>query len=345
MFIFVRIEKKHYMKLLSLAFTFLFGLGLMAQDMGEGIYAKIKTDKGDILLKLEYEKVPMTVASFVALAEGNLKYDTVKISEPYFDGISFHRVVKNFVIQGGDPTGKGNGNPGYMFPDEFDSTLYHDRAGTLSMANSGKNTNGSQFFITHKNTPHLDNKHSVFGYVVSGQEVVDKIEQGDVMNKVEIIRIGKAAKKFKAGKVFVKEVTVRKEAMEAEIAARNKTFYDEVIKKFPTAQQTESGLMYQIIEKGDGAKIESGSAVDVHYLGTFMDGNKFDSSYDRDTPFNVIVDRTSVIKGWHEGLKLGHYGGKIKIILPYWLAYGDHGRGQIPPKASLVFDLEFLPQE
>lgn len=330
------------MKFLNITFALLFSIGLFAQDMGEGIYAKIKTDKGDILIQLAYEKVPMTVANFVALAEGKLKYDTVKITTPYFDGVSFHRVVKNFVIQGGDPTGTGSGNPGYLFPDEFDSTLTHNRAGTLSMANSGPNTNGSQFFITHKNTPHLDNRHSVFGYVLNGQEVVDKIEQGDKMNSVEIIRIGKAAKKFKAHKVFVKQVEARNKAIEDKLKARNKAFYDEVVEKFPNAKQTESGLMYQIIQTGEGDQITSNNSVDVHYAGTFMDGSKFDSSYDRGQPFNVIVDRSSVIKGWHEGLKLGQYGGKVKLIIPYWLAYGTHGRGKIPPKATLVFDLELI---
>lgn len=330
------------MKFISLAFALLVGMGLFAQEMGEGLYAKIKTEKGDILIQLEFEKVPMTVASFVALAEGNLKYDTVKITEPFFDSVSFHRVVKNFMIQGGDPTGKGTGNPGYLFPDEFDTTLTHDRSGTLSMANSGPNTNGSQFFITHRNTPHLDGKHSVFGYVVNGQDVVDKIEKGDLILSVDIIRMGKTAKKFKAGKVFVKEVAARQAKLQAELDVRNKTFYNEVVAQFPDAKQTESGLMYQIIEKGDGEKIASMSSVDVHYAGTFMDGKGFDSSYDRGQPFNVVVDRSSVIKGWHEGLKLGEYGGKIKIILPYWLAYGEHGRGQIPPKATLVFDLELI---
>lgn len=198
------------MKLLSFGFALLLGLGLFAQDdSGDGLYAKITTDKGEILIQLEFEKVPMTVANFVALAEGKLKYDTVKVSEPFFDGLKFHRVIDNFMIQGGDPKGNGSGNPGYRFPDEFDSTLVHDRAGILSMANSGKNTNGSQFFITHKDTPWLNGKHTVFGHVVKGMAVVNATKQDDVMKTVEIIRVGKKAKKFKAHKVFVKVVEER----------------------------------------------------------------------------------------------------------------------------------------
>ncbi len=175
---------------------------VQATDNGEGLFAIITTAKGVIKLKLEYQKVPMTVASFVGLAEGKQHNSAKPDGTPYFDGLKFHRVIANFMIQGGDPTGTGAGGPGYKFPDEIDPTLKHDRAGTLSMANAGPYTNGSQFFITHGPTPHLDGKHAVFGYVVSGQDVVNAVAGGDVMSTVRIEAVGKEAKAFDAMKVL-----------------------------------------------------------------------------------------------------------------------------------------------
>lgn len=160
----------------------------------EGVFARITTNKGDILIRLEHEKAPLTVANFVALAEGKMKNSAKSDGQPYFDGLTFHRVIADFMIQGGDPTGSGMGHPGYTFADEIHPDLKHHRAGTLSMANSGPNTNGSQFFITHKDTPWLDGRHAVFGYVVEGQSVVNAIAQGDRMEKVRIERVGKVAK-------------------------------------------------------------------------------------------------------------------------------------------------------
>lgn len=172
------------------------------EGLDDGLYAKIITDKGDMLLKLEYEKAPLTVANFVGLAEGKI-YNTAKDTDvPFYDGLTFHRVIGDFMIQGGDPSGNGTGGPGYKFQDEIDPTLKHDRPGTLSMANAGPGTNGSQFFITHKATPHLDGRHTVFGYVVKGQEVVNAIHQGDKIKNIKIIRVGKNAEKFDAAKVF-----------------------------------------------------------------------------------------------------------------------------------------------
>jgi peptidylprolyl isomerase len=174
-----------------------------AAELQDGLYAEFDTTKGKIVVKLEFEKTPLTVANFVGLAEGTKNYSKdgsapkPQNGAPFYDGIVFHRVIKGFMIQGGDPTGTGRGGPGYRFKDEIDPSLKHNRAGILSMANAGPATNGSQFFITHVATPHLDGRHAVFGHVVEGQSVVDAIGQGDKINKLKIIRVGEKAKAFK----------------------------------------------------------------------------------------------------------------------------------------------------
>jgi peptidylprolyl isomerase len=173
------------------------------EKLPEGVYARMETSKGTILIQLEYEKTPLTVANFVGLAEGTKAYSkkpgeapTVQ-NKPYYDGLTFHRVIADFMIQGGDPLGTGSGGPGYRFRDEIVPTLRHNAPGILSMANAGPATNGSQFFITHVPTPHLDGKHTVFGHVVQGQDVVNNIVKGDTIKSVKILRVGEKAKAFK----------------------------------------------------------------------------------------------------------------------------------------------------
>lgn len=327
-----------------------------APKLEDGMYAEFTTTKGTITLKLEDEKTPMTVANFVGLIEGNFTFqDSIKITKPYYDGLKFHRVIANFMVQGGDPEGTGMGGPGYKFYDETRPDLKHDKAGTLSMANSGPATNGSQFFITHKETPWLDGKHTVFGHVISGQEVVDKIAQDDVIQTVKIIRVGKTAKKFDATKVFNGDYNriseeYKKEAAEIERIAKmpqeeyRNFMYQEVLKKYPNAKQSTSGLVYVIENEGEGLTIEKGAPVSLHYSGTFRrDGDKFDSSYDRGQPMDFQYQVNRMIPGFEEGIAMLKKGGKAKLIIPYYQAYGPNGRpGAIPPYSDLVFDIEVV---
>lgn len=320
----------------------------------DGIYARFETSKGNILIRLEYEKVPMTVANFVGLAEGNFAVQGKTIDKPFYDGLKFHRVIANFMIQGGDPDGNGTGGPGYRFYDEIDPTLKHSEPGVLSMANSGPATNGSQFFITHVATPHLDGKHTVFGKLVEGQDVVNAIAQDDVMNKVTIIRVGKTAQNWNATKNFetvynkLKLADDEKNAQFAKIAAMTKDEYKvymlaQVQKKYPNAKQTASGLVYVIEKEGEATKPVAGSQMSVHYTGTFMDGKKFDSSRDGGTPMAFTYKTNRMIPGFEEGLAMLGKGGKGIFIIPYFDAYGAQGRpGAIPPYSDLVFDLEIM---
>jgi peptidylprolyl isomerase len=311
-----------------------------------GLYVVFNTTKGEIVVKLFYKKVPLTVTNFVGLAEGTKDSNKPK-GTPFYDGLKFHRVIKDFMIQGGDPKGTGRGDPGYKFPDEFDPSLKHDGPGILSMANSGPNTNGSQFFITHKATPWLNNKHSVFGKVISGQDVVNKIEKNDILNTVRILRIGKDAEKFKADqKSFQKiESSIKRkvEKEQKEEAGKQAAIIKE---KWPNAIKTASGLMYVITKEGEGPTPKKGQKVKAHYTGTLLNGKKFDSSRDRGKPFEFPVGMGRVIRGWDEGFLAMRKGEKRILIIPHFLAYGDRGSPPaIPPKATLVFDIELIAFE
>ncbi len=312
----------------------------------DGLYAVMDTTKGEIIIELFYEKTPIAVSNFVGLAEGT-KSSNKPEGTPFYDGLKFHRVIKMFMIQGGDPQGTGRGGPGYSFPDEFHPDLKHDRPGILSMANSGPNTNGSQFFITHKETPWLDNKHTVFGHVISGQDVVDHINQGDTINRVSIQRVGDKAVKFKTDqKAFDSLVSQHLKQLEASRIKAEEQQNDLIQKKWPNAQKTPTGLMYVVSKEGTGPKPTKGQMVTAHYTGTLLDGKKFDSSRDRGKPFQFRVGKRSVIAGWDEAFLDMKKGEKRILIIPHELAYGPSGRPPtIPPKATLIFDVELIDFE
>ncbi|WP_339889171.1 peptidylprolyl isomerase [uncultured Flavobacterium sp.] len=330
----------------------------------DGLYAQMKTNKGDILIKLEYQKTPITVANFVSLAEGTNPFVEEKLKgKLYYNGLKFHRVIADFMVQGGDPDGVGSGGPGYKFKDEFDPSLKHTKGGILSMANAGPGTNGSQFFITHKATPWLDNKHSVFGEVLEGMDVVNAIAKDDQIMELNIIKIGTEAKKFDAKKVFSdyygkigEEAKIAKEI--ADKAAKDKmTFLTKMRKK---ATKTTSGLEYVFITKGKGAKPAAGTNVNVNYAGYFENGDMFDTSYEevakaygkfdhrradsngyQPFPFQY-GNKTGLIPGFIEGLEQMKFGDKLLVFIPYNLGYGEQGGGPIPAKTNLVFEIEML---
>ena len=307
--------------------------------MNDGLYAKLSTTRGDITIKLEHEKTPGTVGNFVALAEGNLENEATPQGKPYYDGLIFHRVIPNFMVQGGDPKGTGVGGPGYQFEDEIHPDLKHDRPGILSMANAGPGTNGSQFFITHVETSWLDGKHTVFGHVVEGQEVVNAIKQGDKIEKVEIIREGESAENFNAVESF-RQFNGAKAEREAAAKKQQEELLGELSQGF---EKTGSGLRFKMISEGNGKKAEKGKTVAVHYKGMLPDGTVFDSSYKRKEPIEFPLGKGHVIEGWDEGIQLLKEGDKARFVIPSNLGYGSRGAGGvIPPNATLIFDVELV---
>ena len=307
--------------------------------MENGIYAKFNTSKGTILVKLTHDLTPGTVGNFVGLAEGQLENSARPMGKPYYDGLKFHRVIPDFMIQGGCPQGQGTGGPGYNFDDEFHPTLRHDGPGVLSMANAGPGTNGSQFFITHIETAWLDGKHTVFGHVVEGQDVVDAIAQGDTIDSLEIVRVGEEAQKWNAIEAFRTFEGSREKRI-----AEQKKMAEEALEKLAAGfQKTESGLRYQIIQKGSGKQAEKGKKVSVHYQGALENGQVFDSSYKRKQPIDFTLGVGQVIEGWDEGIALLQVGDKARFVIPSYLGYGSRGAGGvIPPDATLVFDVELM---
>ena len=346
-----------------LLIIFLIGCDTQYPDLESGLYADIKTNKGSIVIKLAQEKAPITVANFVSLSEGNNPFVSEEFkSKKFYNGLKFHRVIADFMIQGGDPDGNGSGGPGYRFDDEF-SDLTHKGPGILSMANSGPATNGSQFFITHKATPWLDGKHTVFGEVILGLELLDSIAQNDTIEEIIIIRKGGDAKNFNAPEVFnayfsdKDQLAKEKELKQVAIKENNTSKFD-VLKKETTT--TSSGLQYIVTSKGNGAAVSSTNKAMVHYAVYFVDGTLLETSMENVAIANDILNpqRQSagqyqpieasvgidarMIEGFKEGLRLLNEGDKATLFLPYSIAYGADGIQGIPPQSDLIFEVEIV---
>jgi len=344
-------------------------------ELEDGIYAELVTNKGTMVAKLYYDKTPITSANFISLAEGtNTLADSAYKNKKFYNGLIFHRVIDSFMIQGGDPTGTGAGSPGYKFNDEFNPDLKHDKPGILSMANSGPNTNGSQFFITEKPTPFLDNRHTVFGELVLGLDVQDSISnvktdssdrpiQDIIIKELNIIRKGSKAKTFNASGVFSNHFA-EVERLENERKAKAEAFLkmtkDKFVKQKEKATVMPSGLQYIVIEKGTGEKLSVTDKILTDYAVYFEDGKllgtskistaeALDAVNERQKAANGYRPITAeigpdarMIPGFKEGLLQLHVGDKATLFIPYHLGYGETGNRDIPPKTNLIFEVEIL---
>ncbi len=323
------------------------------QSLEDGLYAEFQTTQGEFLVKFNFKESPVTVANFIGLAEGKIPNTAKEKNVPFYDGVIFHRIIKDFMIQGGDPKGTGEGDPGYKFDDEKND-LKHYKKGILSMANSGPNTNGSQFFITEVATPWLDGKHTIFGEVVQGVETIDKLAnvktgaqdkpiENQIINKVIIIKKGKEYKHFEAEKFFNENKNKIQENNKIYLASKLKETSEKVAKIKEGMTTTASGLMYKIVKQTEGKQPKKGDSIAAHYAGIFEDGRVFDSSYVRNEPLEFPVGIGRVIKGWDEGLLLMKEGEKAILWIPSELAYGTRGAGGvIPPNTNLIFEVELV---
>ena len=304
----------------------------------DGLYANLHTNQGDIIIKLAFEKTPLTVINFVGLAEGT-KHSNIQIGKPFYNGLKFHRVIDNFMIQGGDPKGNGTGGPGYKFIDEI-TDLTHDTGGILSMANSGPNTNGSQFFITHEATPWLDGKHTVFGHVVKGMSVVNTIKKDDFIRKVFIERIGDKAKKFKTDEAAFEAYNQKNLVKEKAKQTKKKQKLINFVKvNYPDAKVATEGHYVQINQTGNGETPELGDLVKVNLSIDLDDGTNMRKA---DEPLPFAAGSGTIIKVIDQSVLTMNIGEKRTIIASYAQIYGDSDRGSLSQESLLIFNLELL---
>lgn len=297
----------------------------------DGLYANLATNQGEILIQLNFEKAPLTVINFVGLAEG-AKHSNRQTGKPFYDGLTFHRVIDNFMIQGGDPLGNGTGGPGYQFEDEI-TDLKHDRGGILSMANSGPNTNGSQFFITHEATPWLDGKHTVFGHVVKGMDVVNSIKQDDFIRKVKIIRIGEKAKHFKTDEAAFNthQQQKKQQSLQKLLNFSNQNY--------PNAKPTDKGYLSQINTQGTGEKPKKGDLVKINLSIDLDDGTNMRKA---DEVLAFAAGAGTLIEIIDQSVLSMQAGEKRTLIATDQQVYGASPRSILPKDTLLIFNIELL---
>lgn len=306
--------------------------------LADGLYANLHTNQGDIIVQLDFEKTPLTVINFVGLAEGKKK-SNIQIGKPFYNGLKFHRVIDNFMIQGGDPQGNGTGGPGYKFNDEI-TDLSHDSAGVLSMANSGPNTNGSQFFITHRATPWLDKKHTVFGHVVEGMSVVNNIKKDDFIRKVKIIRIGEKAEQFKANEdTFNLENGEHSNKELKKLNGKKAKLLKFVSDNYPSAKITKQGHFIETNQAGSGDTANKGDLVKVNLSIDIDDGTNMREAGE---PLPFAAGSGSIISIIDTSVLEMTTGEKRTLIAPYYQIYGDSKRGGLSSDAILIFQLELI---
>ena len=328
------------MRRLLVIFTLLFSTFSIA-NLDDGIYAHLTTSKGEITVELAYKKAPLTVTNFIALSEGT-KASNKELGTPFYDGLVFHRVIDEFMIQGGDPKGNGTGGPGYMFADEF-LDLIHDRPGVLSMANSGPNTNGSQFFITHVPTPWLDGKHSVFGSVVEGMDVVNSVKQGDILEAVRIERVGEEANQFTANEdSFNALISKANENILANLKLRQQDFESYVSSTYPSAKETDLGYFTRVNKQGDDVSPNKGQIVSVDIA---LKANTGEVMRAAGSPIPFILVNCEIISIIEENAQEMTIGEERTVIATYESVFGDAPSGNIPQDAFIIFDLILIAAE
>ena len=327
---------------------------------GTGLFAEVKTNKGLIVLQLEFEKTPMTVASFVGLAEGTIENRALPLGTPFYDGTVFHRVVPGHVIQAGQAKATVTA-PGYTFPNEIDSSLNHGRAGMLGMANGGPHTNSSQFYITLGDRSYLDGNYTVFGHVVKGMEVVNAIVQGDAVETIRIVRVGNAAAAFKPDTAsFTKLADAARSRVKAEDEKKARDEEAQIAKQWPNAAASPKGAKFIVIREGTSESPQSGTKLRVVYSGHYLDGRPFSSSADegrpipgaQSEPFEYQVGTTKTTPALDEALAGMKKGERRIVIAQGALAYGTAGfyakekpgekRFVISPNTTLVYEVERL---
>jgi len=328
------------MRKLLVLFPLLFSTFAIA-NLDNGIYAHLTTNKGEITVELAYKKAPLTVTNFIALSEGT-KTSNKDLGTPFYDGLTFHRVIDEFMIQGGDPKGNGTGGPGYMFADEL-TDLIHDKPGVLSMANSGPNTNGSQFFITHVPTPWLDGKHSVFGSVVEGMDVVNLIKQGDILETVRIERVGEDANQFVANEdSFNGLISKANEKILASLKHRQKDFESYVTSAYPGASENELGYFTRVNKHGDGVFPKNGQIVSVDIA---LKANSGDVMRSAGSPIPFTLGNGEIISIIETNIQEMTISEERTVIATYESVFGDAPSGNIPQDAFIIFELILLAAE